>query len=691
MPAAAGQDAAKKKGLPTTIQGKNGRRYRLGATLGKGGFGIVKLATEETSGEMYAAKVIDMKIVARDELLEYVDREVDLASKLNHPHIIRQIEAIELKERHLRFYIMELAPNGELFDQIVAVSRFQESTARRYYQQLIAALLFCHCQGVVHRDLKAENLLLSKDNMLKVCDFGLSRFTGESAFRDHPLLFTSIAGSLDYQAPEIVKNQKYHGRPADVWSCGVILGFMLSGWLPFQDGEGDAATKRRIMRSPPDYRLHEDVSPEARDLISHLLVADPNKRYTADDIIRHPWFLEGLDQAVCEKLLLPPYESLLEGSRADPSSPRRSAAAHSSPLHPALPLPGFDGPAGLEAIDKSQLRQLQVVFDSIDVDRSGSIQPHELRDALIKLNKQVPSQKELDSLLSFFDTAKNGEISFEEFVLGYAENKFETSCPMADRLQLKDLLTQLRSNLGFDFANFELDYVQKLRAAFSLIDEDKSGVLHRDELVHLFERANIEDVTADDIGALFEHMDRGGEDFITFEEFAAAWTAQETAEHKQRRQHENEKSSKIKRMMSRIKKCSELIQLSEAEDARRILFQARLGHMVKGSVAEVVALAQDIVASLRGMQCSIEKEALDEGEAAQSEALRIRVLEDKVECTVLVIPSVTGYCEVLTRRLTGGTAGFHKMYKQFFATLEERQEYMAALDDLAEDGDPVAM
>ena len=345
----------KKKGIPRFVCGPSGTRYSIGVTLGKGGFGIVKIATDEATGEKYAAKAVDMKIVMRENLLDYVDRETKLAARLNHPHIIKLVEVIELQEESLRLYVMELAPNGELFDQIVAVSRFQEGIARRYFQQLISALRYCHNKGVVHRDLKAENLLLSKENNLKICDFGLSRYAGEESFGDHPIMFTSIAGSLDYQAPEIVRNQKYFGKPADVWSCGVILSFMLSGWLPFQDHAGDAATKRRIMARPkPEYVLHDDVSPLARDLISRCLDPDPDSRITSEQIVSHEWYRVGLDSE----------ETALNDSVSPSSRPLVREGDEG-----LLDVAGLN----LDTIEKSLLHQLRVAFDSIDVDQSGML------------------------------------------------------------------------------------------------------------------------------------------------------------------------------------------------------------------------------------------------------------------------------------------------------------------------------
>ncbi|KAJ9461444.1 CBL-interacting serine/threonine-protein kinase 23 [Diplonema papillatum] len=678
----------KKKGMPASINGR-GVRYRIGDTLGKGAFGIVKLATNEQTGEKFAAKVIDLGIVMRDGLMEYVDRETRLVTKLQHPHIIRMVEVIELQDYHLRFYIMELAPNGELFDQIVAVHRFAENTARRYYQQLISAVRYCHHEGVVHRDLKAENLLLAKDSTLKVCDFGLSRYTGEEAYSDSPQMFTSIAGSLDYQAPEIVRNQKYHGKPADIWSCGVILGFMLSGWLPFQDHGGDAATKKRITARPPSYTLHDEVSEKARDLISRCLQEDPTKRITADEIIRHPWFSVGLDAAACTRLKIP-LRLILE--EAGPASPLPSH--HGSPPHGNGHGRGENGSLVYEdtsdhefpEIDRQLLRQLRLAFDSIDTDRSGIIKEEELRDILIKLNnlagrQWLPTREEVRTLLHFFEPADNEKgITFAEFVAGYVENKVEGS-PLGQRLLLKDLVSTLSTLGPIDFSTFDLEYVEKLRTAFNQIDEDKSGVIHNDELKHLFERAGIE-VTESELSKLFEYMDVGKQDFITFDEFANAWTCRDEERHEKRG---------VSNVMARIRKCHELLDLAEADEARKVLFQSNFAKVIKCDTRQAIKVVEDALRSVREFNFRIEKE--DVGNPFQG-SLRVAAEEGSTtvcELAILVTPSATGYSSLLIRRITGGTVYFHQVFNAYMHMLEKLPVYTEALEDLADDGAPVEL
>eukprot|EP01059_Diplonema_ambulator_P015306 TRINITY_DN26406_c0_g1_i1.p1 TRINITY_DN26406_c0_g1~~TRINITY_DN26406_c0_g1_i1.p1 ORF type:complete len:705 (+),score=264.17 TRINITY_DN26406_c0_g1_i1:59-2116(+) len=682
-------------GVPPVVKGKKGC-YRIGDTLGKGGFGIVKLAVNEKTGESFAAKVIDLCIAKRDNLLEYADREIRLAQQLKHPHIISLVEVVELREHNMRAYIMELAPNGELFDQIVAVSRFTESTARRYFQQLIAAVRYCHSQGVVHRDLKAENLLLSKDNTLKICDFGLSRYTGEEAFGDHPIMFSSIAGSLDYQAPEIVKNQKYHGKPADLWACGVILGFMLSGWLPFQgnQGEGDQATKQRILKNPPEYRLHKDISETARDLIKLCLNPDPSKRITADEVIQHPWFKVGLDNTLATKLKIP--DKLLHDEACQISPGPSSPAV----VHPYKENDIFHiDLSRFESVDKSLLRHLRIAFDIIDTDHSGVIKEEELRDVLIKLNnisgeEWIPTQEDVQTLLSFFMTQESEEragekgITFSEFVAGYVEKNVETACPLGERLKLQDLLEHLGEAPTLDLMSFDHEYIEKLREAFRQIDEDQTGVIHRKELGNLLSRAGIES-RPEDIDTLFEYMDVSKHDFITFEEFASAWSSSQH-EHSPTQTTSGNGNHKVHNngadLLTRISKCTALVGLAEADEALRVLQQASNGCTVKGDCDAARELAKKAFQDTK-LACHIDNIG------TTNDRFFMRCCDDNgvvlCEVSVLIAPSICGYSTILTRRITGGTSNFHIMYKSYLANLTSTPEYTQAQADLEEDGTPV--
>jgi 5'-AMP-activated protein kinase catalytic alpha subunit len=183
------------------------------------------------------------------------------------------------------FVVMEYVSGGELFDCIVSKGRLSEDEARRLFQQIISGVEYCHAHRVVHRDLKPENLLLSEDNSIKIADFGLSNL-----MRDGEFLRTSC-GSPNYAAPEVISGSVYAGPEVDVWSCGVILYALLCGNLPFDD-EHIPNLFKKIKNGI--YTLPGFLSEGSRDLIPRLLVVDPMRRYTIEDIRRHPWFLNNL-------------------------------------------------------------------------------------------------------------------------------------------------------------------------------------------------------------------------------------------------------------------------------------------------------------------------------------------------------------------------------------------------------------
>eukprot|EP00002_Diphylleia_rotans_P000545 TRINITY_DN10287_c0_g1_i1.p1 TRINITY_DN10287_c0_g1~~TRINITY_DN10287_c0_g1_i1.p1 ORF type:complete len:499 (+),score=112.01 TRINITY_DN10287_c0_g1_i1:118-1614(+) len=254
-------------------------QYRIGKTLGMGSFGKVKLAVHEVTNQKVAIKILNRKKVKNLEMNEKIRREVQILTNFAHPHIIRLYEVIETPTD--LFLVMEYVPNGELFEYIVSSGRLPEETARRFFQQIIFAVNYCHQHNVVHRDLKPENLLLDAGNDVKIADFGLSNFLNDGDF-----LKTSC-GSPNYAAPEVISGNLYCGPEVDVWSCGVILYALLCGRLPFDD-ELIPNLFKKIKSGL--FHLPGYLSDQSRDLISRMLVVNPLERYTIDDIRSHPWF-----------------------------------------------------------------------------------------------------------------------------------------------------------------------------------------------------------------------------------------------------------------------------------------------------------------------------------------------------------------------------------------------------------------
>ena len=257
--------------------------YRISRTLGFGSFGKVKIGEHILTGHKVAIKILNRKKVKSMDMEEKVRREIKILRLFRHPHIIKLYEVIETKDDI--YLVMEYVKSGELFDYIVEKGRLVEDEARRFFQQIISGVEYCHRNMVVHRDLKPENLLLDSRGNIKLADFGLSNI-----MRDGHLLKTSC-GSPNYAAPEVISGKLYAGTEVDVWSCGVILYALLCGSLPFDD-ENIPNLFRKIKNGL--FNLPNHLSPHSRDLISKMLIVDPLKRITVPEIRQHLWFAYNL-------------------------------------------------------------------------------------------------------------------------------------------------------------------------------------------------------------------------------------------------------------------------------------------------------------------------------------------------------------------------------------------------------------
>lgn len=257
--------------------------YRLGKTLGVGSFGKVKLAEHEPTGKKVAVKILNRHKIRAQQMEEKLKREIKILKMCLHPHIIRLYEVIETSTDV--FVVTEYSSGGELFDYIVERGRLAEIEARRFFQQIISGVEYCHKHMIAHRDLKPENLLLDEHSNVKIADFGLS-----NCMRDGWFLKTSC-GSPNYAAPEVISGKLYAGPEVDIWSCGVIVYALLCGTLPFDD-ESIPYLFRKIKGGI--YILPSYLSDSSKDLIAKMLVTDPLKRINIEEIRRHPWFLEQL-------------------------------------------------------------------------------------------------------------------------------------------------------------------------------------------------------------------------------------------------------------------------------------------------------------------------------------------------------------------------------------------------------------
>lgn len=269
-------------------------KYELGKVLGTGSFSKVRECIDTTNRELYAVKIIDKAQLAKEHLEEQLKREISILKQLRHRFIVSMKEVLQTT-RHI-YIVLELVTGGELFDRIVASERLHEDLARKYFQQLVVGIRHCHKHGVAHRDLKPENILIdSKTGDIKISDFGLANLQ----YREGDMMRT-VVGTPNYVAPEVIKQTNaqaagthgYDGLMADVWSIGIILYVMLSGHQAFDD-RSLKALFNKIERG--QYAMSRHFSEGARKLIQNILIVDPAKRYSLNDIICDPWFQVGFD------------------------------------------------------------------------------------------------------------------------------------------------------------------------------------------------------------------------------------------------------------------------------------------------------------------------------------------------------------------------------------------------------------
>ena len=258
--------------------------YTINSTLGKGTFSTVKLATNKRTNEKIAIKILEKNKIKTTRDFNRINREINIAKNINHLNIV---QFLEIKEDLDKYYIlMEYCENGELFDLILSKKKLSEDEAAYYFYQLVNGLEYIHMNNIIHRDLKPENLLLTKNNILKIIDFGLSNYNpGDN-------LLTTPCGSPCYASPEMVSGKKYNGITNDIWSIGIILYAMIYGYLPFENENGNNELLfRRIRECKIDYPQNNCVL--ALDLLKQILVRDFNERITINGIKKHKFYLKG--------------------------------------------------------------------------------------------------------------------------------------------------------------------------------------------------------------------------------------------------------------------------------------------------------------------------------------------------------------------------------------------------------------
>ncbi|CAJ1033571.1 Protein tyrosine kinase/Protein kinase domain/RIO1 family/Kinase-like/EF-hand domain pair, putative [Leishmania lindenbergi] len=612
-----------------------GGHIELGHVLGVGGFGKVYNAYDVKKKVHVAVKMIDKALVRSSGIQSYVEREIEMMRKMKNQHVVRLLEAIETSKAYN--LVMELAPNGELFDKIVDSQRFDEETARNYFQQLICAVHYCHQMNIVHRDLKAENLLLGENNVLKVCDFGLSRYTKDGRFNDHEVLFTSLAGSIDYQAPEVLKERGYEGASCDMWSCGCVLFFMLCGYLPFTD-RSDGLTRKRILSC--QYNKTSRYLPEqAADLIAHLLVSLPSARYTTSDVIQHPWFRVNLDPSMFPN----------EKAEPTPMSPLSNGDFIQRSITPKVGTGSF-GAAPSPTTSKAE--EMHQAFQSCNVTGDGFLNKEEVRDALIKLNgcNQVTEQ-EVKDFMSNFQVDREGRITEEEFVMGWTKHQND--------LGSKYDLSKMAHLFHYDL---EKEFLQVVRKAFDLIDAEHSGIITKEKLKSLGLG-----LTDKDAESVFSSMDteHKGLSSLTFEGFVGLCLKYDFFKNHP--------------LAIRLRRLNAFFEATEHAAFRASL---NTGYTVAGQREVIKAL---LLSKQETLSTAFEESDVNGflyGTYTQDS-------KKVLEIGVRLLPAAAGYTKVIVYRIGGKTTEFHKWFLDLRRLMKD--ELLRCEEDTAVKGDPELM
>lgn len=292
--------------------------YQIRGTIGTGAFSVVKLAYDESRKKFMACKIVPKSRLSSPELEQRFEIEIKIFQQLSHPGIIT---LYDLLKDDLNYYIfMEFCPNGELFQHIVDEGKLSEDEAKTIVYQVFSVLAYIHSKGIAHRDLKPENLLLDEQGHVKISDFGLSRFVGQTGIANTP------CGSPCYASPECVSGCPYNAFTSDVWSTGVIIFAMLTGQLPWTK-RNQAQLFQQIRRG--EYTVPKSLTPDCQSFIQGLMTVDITKRLTIEEALNHPWMAavtkqfreQGLFQATespCPLVSTKKVEQLFSEDAAEP-------------------------------------------------------------------------------------------------------------------------------------------------------------------------------------------------------------------------------------------------------------------------------------------------------------------------------------------------------------------------------------
>ena len=437
--------------------------YDVIKQLGKGGYGKVYEVKHKKTGEIRACKHLS-KLVLKN--LEKFEREINILINTDHPNIIKIYEIFE-SQRSL-YLVMEECKGGEIFDRIIdhiqSKKMYSEKDASIIFQQVMSAIEYCHNNGICHRDLKPENLLYlnqgpEQDNPIKVIDFGLSQMISTDK-----KLKTKV-GTAYYVAPEILKGD--YTEKCDVWSAGVILYIFLSGDPPF-NGPSDSEIYNKIAQMKYTFpeKKWKDISNEAKDLIQHMM-APENERYTARQVLDHPWF---------------------KNAKTTPLSSLNFDPAFFVDYVKGCELKKISLLFIASRLDENEIINLKKYFEAFDKCKDGQITFEELEQGLTQLKSNKLTENDLKELFNLIDVDKNGKIDYTEFLAAtiqkynYLRNErlFETFC-MFD----KDNSGQITKDEILIALNADKNQEKEIEKYINAVDKNGDGKVDYKEFLQL--------------------------------------------------------------------------------------------------------------------------------------------------------------------------------------------------------------
>lgn len=445
--------------------------YTFGNTLGKGAYGSVYHAIHKQTGDYRAIKIIKKANEARNHwFVRDIIREIDLLKTIDHPNIVRLFEFYEGPNE---FYLVtELCKGGELFHKLKNEGGQPEMTSAIIMYQLFSSVNYCHSLKIMHRDLKPENILLEEKKKngnihIKLIDFGAAKLFEKAVEKQ-------VIGTSYYIAPEVLK--KNYTNKCDIWSCGVIMYVLLKGRFPFS-GANSTELFSNITKAEYDLTLppFNKISNEAKDLIRHLLLKNPNDRLTAEEALNHSWFKKLKIKEKLSELSVDSLNKLLHNIRHYHPDKVLQQAAIAYLVH-----------------NQTRLKEVHLaccLFIKIDTNNDGVIELHEFREGLMQLyaeNNQTIDDDTINELFCTIDADSSNTIEYEEFVRAAIDKKV-----------------------------FLQDHI--LQFAFDYFDQDKNGVISLDEIESIFNTTK--EFSKEEFQKIIDEVDINHDKVIDFSEF----------------------------------------------------------------------------------------------------------------------------------------------------------------------------